>query len=443
VNPSLDCCTCPAFGPFCEGISEGAERCREIEPWLDPIGGLDLNVDLAPQPEFELPPFFPQLLNGLEVPSVLSREPAIGVGIAKALTPQGQVSHRAIPQRYGTRSLRAQWGIGEGSLLLCVGNALDGYLERLWPAQCQDNAFGRIQSLGFDAATSLNFSIYLDRPRLEHLVNVKRTWLTVRRMQETSTLIPIPHLQWGHPLDLERQIRYAREQGFHTVTVNLQLVKRQGWDVVATGLPILQEQAPELRLLFTGVASLKRMAALAGAFPMSSFTNTTAHYLAQRGVRLRLAEGHGTRLIKEPVAGHPDLILAENVALYREFLDEIRQGAAHSRLQCQRRSTSFDLGAALQTQLGFDPRAAGDALNLLATDESILEAFQAWLRTGRLDGSFTGSFGLWPCWGSVPHPTLGELLDQGADPAEAFLHLAYLAAQVDDEIQALAAQAGC
>ncbi len=270
MNPSPDCHSCPGFGPFCEGAAEGAERCREIEPWLDPIDGLDLDVALAPQPEFELPPFFPQLLNGLEVPSVLSRQQAVGVGIAKALTPHGRISHRAIPQRYGTRSLRAQWGIGEGSLLLCIGNALDGCLERLWPSQRQENAFGRIQSLGFDAATSLNFSIYLDRPRLEHLVNIKRSWLTVRRMQETSTLIPIPHVQWAHPLDLERQIRYAREQGFHTLTVNLQLVKRQGWDVVASGLPILRQQAPELWLLFTGVASLKRMAELARSFPAAS-----------------------------------------------------------------------------------------------------------------------------------------------------------------------------
>ncbi len=120
------------------------------------------------------------------------------------------------------------------------------------------------------------------------------------------------------------------------------------------------------------------------------------------------------------------------MALYREFLDEICQSPTHSQPQSQPQATGFDLGAALQTQLGFGPGAAGDAVDLLATDEFVLEAFQAWLRTGQLDGSFTGYFGLWPCSGCVPHPTLGELLDQGADPAEAFLHLAYLAAQVDD-----------
>ncbi len=440
MNPSADCNACPAFGTFCEGTSEGAERCREIVPWLDAIGGLDLDMDLAPQPDFELPRFFPQLLNGLEVPSVLSREPAVGVGIAKVLTPQGRVSHRAVPDRYGTHSLRAQWGISEGSLLLCIGNALDGYLERLWPTQRDGNAWGRVQALGFDAATSLNFSIYLDRPRLEHLVNVKRTWLTVQRMQETSTLIPIPHLQWGHPLDLERQIRCAREKGFHTFTLNMQLVKRQGWDVVEAGLRILQKQAPELRLLCTGVASLKRMAELVTAFPEASLTNTTCHYLAQRRVRLRR---DGTRLIKEPVDGHPDLILAENAALFREFVDEVRHRPAPVPSHPPLLSSGPDIASLLQTQLGFHPVAASDAGGLLTADEAILGEFERWLRTGHLELAFQGSSGFSTGSDSAPRPTLGDLLGQGADPVEAFLHLAYLAAQDERESQAIAGQAGC
>ena len=439
MNPSADCRTCPAFGPFCEGVADGAERCRDIEPWIDAIGGLDLDMDLAPQPEFELPPFFPQLLNGLEVPSVLAREPAIGVGIAKVLTPRGRVSHRAVPERYGTHSLRAQWGISEGSLLVCLGNALDGYLERLWPAQRDGNAWGRVQALGFDAATSLNFSIYLDRPRLEHLVNIKRSWLTVQRIQEASGLIPIPHLQWGHALDLERQIRCARAQGFHTLTLNLQLVKRQGWDVVAEGLAILREQAPELNLLFAGVASLKRMAELAKSFPTASFTNTACHYLAQRGVRLRR---DATRLIKEPVTGHPDLILAENVALFREFLDEVRHRPGPVPTHPLLLSSGPDVAALLQTQLGFHPVAASHAAGLLTGDEAILGEFERWLRTGHLDRSFQGSLGLRPDGDSTPYPGLGDLLDQGADPAEAFLHLAYLAARARGGVSAPAGRAG-
>jgi hypothetical protein len=319
MKENTTCRTCSAFGDFCEGTAEGAGRCREIEPWLEAVGGLALDMLLASQPAFELPAFFPQLLNGLEVASMLAREPVVGVGIAKALTPGGHVSRRATPLAYGPHDQRAQWGLSEGTRLLCLGNYLDPYLERLWTAQSRENVWGHLQSLGFAAATSLNVSLYLDRPRLEHLVNLKRSWLTMQRMQRTSNLVPIPHMQWATLRDLERQLDYARAQGFHTLTLNLQMIKRQGWDTVALGLPLLR--ASGQRFLFAGVASLRRMAELARTFPEASFTNTTAHYLAQRGVRLWR---DGTRLIKEPVTGHPDLILAENVAVYREFITEVR-----------------------------------------------------------------------------------------------------------------------
>jgi hypothetical protein len=37
---------------------------------------------------------------------------------------------------------------------------------------------------------------------------------------------------------------------------------------------------------------------------------------------------------------------------------------------------------------------------------------------------------------------LGELLDAGADPMDAFLHLAHLAQQADEEIQVFVGRAG-
>ena len=161
---ACDCSTCPAFRRECEGCTEPCRyrecdgecarcpvRCgRRDDPLAThpsaPLGtggtSLALDMPLASQPLFDLPPFFPQLLNGLEVPSLLARESLVAVGIAKALTPRGQVSRRATPVRYGPRSLRAQWGIGEDTRLVCVGNYLDPYLERLWAARSGERIWG-------------------------------------------------------------------------------------------------------------------------------------------------------------------------------------------------------------------------------------------------------------------------------------------------------------
>jgi len=259
-------------------------------------------------------------------------------------------------------------------------------------------------------------------------------------MQETSHLIPIPHLQWATTRDLERQLDYAQALGVHTLTLNLQMIKRQGWDTVAAGIPILREKAPDLRLLITGVAGLKRLAKLAEAFPNASFTNTTAHYLAQRYLRLHR---DGTRLIKEPVQGHPDLILAENVRLFRGFLAEHRGDRPQaSPAGTQSRPARPAVAATLQREFGFEASVALDAEDLLTTDEAILDAFLNWLDTEQLDRGFQGSFPTWPCADGVPHPTLGEILDAGADPVDAFLHLAHLAQRVDEETQVFVGQAG-
>jgi hypothetical protein len=100
------------------------------------------------------------------------------------------------------------------------------------------------------------------------------------------------------------------------------------------------------------------------------------------------------------------------------------------------------VASTLQREFGLEASAARDAEDLLAVDEAISDAFRHWLETGQLDRDFQGSFPTWPCADCVPQPTLGELLDAGADPMDAFLHLAHLAQQVDEEIQVLVGQAG-
>jgi len=146
-----NCGPCLAFGAFCEGCEEPCQyahcdgncdtcpvRCgrrTDLGRWLVSVGGLALDVPLLPQPGFDLAGYVPQLLNGLEVPAVLQRVTDVAVGIAKVLTPRGQVSRRALPREFGPRDLRAQWGLDEGTRLLCVGNYLDDYLEQLWAAQ--------------------------------------------------------------------------------------------------------------------------------------------------------------------------------------------------------------------------------------------------------------------------------------------------------------------
>ena len=136
---------------------------------------------------------------------------------------------------------------------------------------------------------------------------------------------------------------------------------------------------------------------------------------------------------------------AENVRRYRDFLAAMngkKPQPQDPQATSNLRAALHEVVGALREQFGFEPQAAYDAFDLLATDEAILQAFLTWLRTGELDTDFGGKFPTWPCAECVPHPTLGQLLSEGADPIDAFLHLAYLAHQVDEEIQVFVGQAG-
>jgi hypothetical protein len=115
---------------------------------------------------------------------------------------------------------------------LLLGNTQDPLLESLWSVMPEMRLFGTARTINFDLATSLNFSLYVERPRLEHLCNVKRAWLTISQLQsESRYLTPIPHLQWFGEGELQRQMSLLKEGGFHTITINLQTAwKKWVWE---------------------------------------------------------------------------------------------------------------------------------------------------------------------------------------------------------------------
>jgi hypothetical protein len=184
-------------------------------------------MPLRPQPQIPLPHFIPQLIAPPDMPVMLDREPIIAIGISLVFTPKGLISDRVGGE--DGHGVRWEWWLSERPRLLLLGNTQDPLLESLWSVLPEMRLFGTARTLKFDLATGLNFSLYVERPRLEHLYNVKRTWLTISQLQrETPHLASIPHLQWFGEDELKRQVRLLKERGFHTVTINLQTV-REKW----------------------------------------------------------------------------------------------------------------------------------------------------------------------------------------------------------------------
>jgi hypothetical protein len=59
-----------------------------------------------------------------------------------------------------------KWWLSERPRLFFLGNAQDPLLESLWSVMPEMRLFGTARTLKFDLATSLNFSLYVELPRV-------------------------------------------------------------------------------------------------------------------------------------------------------------------------------------------------------------------------------------------------------------------------------------
>lgn len=80
---------------------------------------------------------------------------------------------------------------------------------------------------------------------------------------------------------------------------------------------------------------------------------------------------------------------------------------------------------------------ADTILSQMIEDPGLWPAFLLYLQSGTVDPATQGSFITWAEGEGMPNPTLGELMDGGMGPMEAFLHLAGLAAEVNAKIDDL------
>ena len=95
---------------------------------------------------------------------MLDREAIIAIGISLVFTPRGLV-----PDRVGDedgRGVRWEWWLSERPRLLLLGNTQDPLLESLWAVMPEMRLCGTARTINFDLATGLNFSLYVERPRL-------------------------------------------------------------------------------------------------------------------------------------------------------------------------------------------------------------------------------------------------------------------------------------
>lgn len=289
----------------------------DIARWLANVGG-SLDLDTIPWPHVPIPdpgPLVPLLAGPM---GTLPAWPAYGVRWSWLLSDAQQP---AVP---GGSAIRPAWTAGRrpadvagapaGAVMVAAMVGPDGPIERYWT--CHRASEEDLARAGFDIVIGPNYSVYGDHPRVEHRLNIKRSFLAAAWLRERG--VPaVPHVYVWRITDIDAVARFVRERGVDVLAVNLQTFRQGGdHDAAIARYVALRDAVPhDLRWMVVGPSSPGRVREALSVFGRCTI-------LTGRPVQLAL---HGRRLLPDgrdaPHPARPADLLAENLRVMREWIE--------------------------------------------------------------------------------------------------------------------------
>ena len=216
------------------------------------------------------------------------------------------------------RNLRARFGIPVSSQVLLVNFAKDAILESMWTAQY--DVVASIAASRLDAVIAPNYSVFWTEPRMEQLINMKRSLINFAQLR-TQKVPAIPHIYWRREKDLERWAEWIHANpSVDVISVNLQTFKSSDeWDFALQGLKWLVAALPPNTLfLLAGKTKAEWIARLKDIVPNLSLINKTPYVNAFQRRRLVYHSG----VIRRPEQPHspPNELFAENIRTFAQLL---------------------------------------------------------------------------------------------------------------------------
>jgi len=252
----------------CPGNPEFAERVREVA-----------GFDLAGVPRA---PTVPLASTPLVVPLLYGGVSRTGYGGAAVALPLFRLLRRGEPaSRFASlEEVAAEFRFAAGAAVVLSGTANDRPLERWWSLgkPGRRRAARALASLGVHAATSLNFSMFIDRPRHDDLHSAKRIALVWQEMVDEGLPTAL-HVNARTDEDWRRwsafvAVRPEVDAISYEFGTGAGATDRMGWHVA--GLVQLAEAAGRpLRLLVRGGQAA--LPILIRSFDSVSFIDTTAY----------------------------------------------------------------------------------------------------------------------------------------------------------------------
>ena len=208
--------------------------------------------------------------------------------------------------------IRAKLRLPASTRITLLGVGRDRLIERMWGEQSR--VFEAIAALEFDLVTAFNYSIWYDQPRMEHLVNLKRSLLTFERLQSLGVPV-VPHVYWYNRVDLRRWADWLCANPVPAIALNLQTGRSQSvWKRLLDGLQWIGERFPkDLQYLVIGPSTYERMSSVLFHLRRVTFCNKDAYVMA---CKRQIKTWHGTEFGAVQCNEGPPDIFRHNAGLF-------------------------------------------------------------------------------------------------------------------------------
>lgn len=295
-----------------EVIAEDTPFFANILAEIRNVGFNDISV--KPTPSFEMPSFIPNVKRGSQKILQGNIPPVVAISLSNIISPK----ELSMP----TGDIRSKFGIHPKSKVLLLCYAKDGLIEKLWGQRKE--IFRKIASLKFDLVTAVNYSIWLNQPHAERLINPKRSLMTFQELQKLG--VPaVPHIYWTGKKDLMRWSDWLKNnQGVNTIAINLQTERERGnviWNQTLEDLKFFVSiLSRPIHFLITGPSEPERIRQLQNILPNFTLTNGSCARKATSGFLIKEDQGslryeHNNKIPKNEILG-------KNIKFYKELMAE-------------------------------------------------------------------------------------------------------------------------
>lgn len=254
---------CPEGG--CDKCWTRCWRREDIDLWMQDIEGLDFDTHKCSLPfTGELPGCVPQIRDNVwDV-----YHPAYVIPVRKIMNPK---TGRLIFRKKG---LRTHWRIPKESKLILSFCARDDVIEDIWTRQFHKwdksgrNFWQVLGDYGFDAALSVDYSCFNNYPRMDHLISMKRNVITSSRLAEVGIPVILDVMIYCDE-DLDRLVRWGKDQGFIWYNLNFQMTKKVDWvlDLVCERCDKILSIVPDAKIMIMGVGDAERVGIMQNKYP--------------------------------------------------------------------------------------------------------------------------------------------------------------------------------